>query len=145
MQRAVLTFLDSFPGSSSATIAQALAHTEAAALSCIGYLIDGRYIERDGLGGYLSTGMWSPGSDGLEADVDLPTPAAITNRTTALRALEALYEADGVQPQLDRDDTRTDEVTQLERLIQETQERGTPDADEAGREEVPTRAQGHHG
>lgn len=99
LQRSALTALHYFPGSTSTELASAIAVTEAQALSLIGVLLETRYVERDGLGGYLSTGVWRPEAHDHEVAPidDLATPLTVARRLRAgwdtMNALGATPEA----------------------------------------------------
>lgn len=74
-----LTFLTEFPGATHGDLRRYLELSDQATGSLVGDLIFTGHIERDGMGGYTSTGRWHPGEGG-EPDVVLATAYTIAKR-----------------------------------------------------------------
>ena len=90
IQVRVLGFVAEFAGASLEEIRAGIAHvngqllSEGQVLIAIGCLLEDLYIERDGLGGYCSTGRWDPGEGG-DREAHLDGPRAVMRRQEVRR------------------------------------------------------------
>lgn len=115
LMREIVTFLHEFPGATSPAIARGLERDHDHVLTCIGQLLEERYVVRDGRGGYCSSERWEPGPAGDDA-APLATPAQLAHR--ALRETlevdrDRVYEASEVRV---REQIRADELGLVDRL-----------------------------